>query len=432
MSIGKILKVLPALVFSMMLGVGFLLIIAFPKEDFSKIENRNLSQFPSISKQTITGGDFEKEIEDYLNDHFPFRNKLVSLNTKRELLLGKRMVNGVYYAKDGYLIEYHDENDIDKDMEKNNARILSGAASYFGKKIGNENVKIYLTQTKENALSYLLPGELTPYDGGKMVNRVKKRLKKEGADIKVIDTSLILSDAEGMYYYTDHHWVSDAAKEVYEKWCEDEGEDKRTDIMDKVVVSDSFCGSTYSKVLYSSRKDEIVLYESSSSSSLISVTYPDDSDVDDRDSMYQMDRLSHAQGYEVFFGGNFSDIVIHNDNGNGKRLVIFKDSFANCFVPFLAGHYSDILMIDLRYLDEPIKDVLDGFGEYDDLIFMYNTIKLAQDTDLYKLSEYIEDDGDSFVDKGDSDIVTDDDSDIMIDDDSDIMIDDDSDIMIDD
>ena len=73
MSIGKILKVLPALVFSMMLGVGFLLIIAFPKEDFSKIENRNLSQFPSISKQTITGGDFEKEIEDYLNDHFPFK-----------------------------------------------------------------------------------------------------------------------------------------------------------------------------------------------------------------------------------------------------------------------------------------------------------------------------------------------------------------------
>ena len=62
------------------------------KESYSEFENRYLTKF-SLNN-----------VESYLLDNAPFRNELLKLKNKIELLCGKTLVNGVYVANDDYLL----------------------------------------------------------------------------------------------------------------------------------------------------------------------------------------------------------------------------------------------------------------------------------------------------------------------------------------
>ena len=67
--------------------------------------------------------------------------------------------------------------------------------------------------------------------------------------------------------------------------------------------------------------------------------------------------------YAGFYGGNYGLVHISKSgeeknasvNAGGKLLVI-KDSYANCFVPFLYGHFDDIYMVDLRYFNGNVSE----------------------------------------------------------------------------
>ena len=85
--------------------------------------------------------------------------------------------------------------------------------------------------------------------------------------------------------------------------------------------------------------------------------------------------------YEVFFGGNFSRIVLNTTTLNGKKLLIFKDSFANCFIPLLTPHYETIVIIDPRYFTDDINDILSD-TDFTDLLYLYNVNTFLEDTVL--------------------------------------------------
>ena len=66
------------------------------------------------------------------------------------------------------------------------------------------------------------------------------------------------------------------------------------------------------------------------------------------------------------------------------KMLVIKDSYANCFVPFLAENCSDIDVIDLRYMTNP-ADYVD-VSEYDCVLILYNADNFATDTNLVKLN----------------------------------------------
>ena len=41
-------------------------------------------------------------------------------------------------------------------------------------------------------------------------------------------------------------------------------------------------------------------------------------------------------------------LEIRTDLENDKRLLIYKDDFAECMIPFLIQHYSEICVVDLN------------------------------------------------------------------------------------
>ena len=74
---------------------------------FSESENRILAQKPRFSMESLFSGEYMKDYEEYVNDQFVSRDNWITLKTYTDILLQKKEINGVYLAKDDYLIEQH-------------------------------------------------------------------------------------------------------------------------------------------------------------------------------------------------------------------------------------------------------------------------------------------------------------------------------------
>ena len=64
---------------------------------------------------------------------------------------------------------------------------------------------------------------------------------------------------------------------------------------------------------------------------------------------------------------------------NGRKLLVIKDSYAHCLVPFLSEQYEEIHMVDLRYYRKPLSPIVKEEG-IDEVMFVYGAENLATDT----------------------------------------------------
>ena len=56
-------------------------------KDFSEQENRYLAQMPSFSIEKLLDGEFQIEMDNYINDHFIFRDIWIKIKSGLEMLL---------------------------------------------------------------------------------------------------------------------------------------------------------------------------------------------------------------------------------------------------------------------------------------------------------------------------------------------------------
>ena len=67
---------------------------------------------------------------------------------------------------------------------------------------------------------------------------------------------------------------------------------------------------------------------------------------------------------------------------SGRRLIIFRDSFASSLAPLLAEGYSEIVLADTRYISPSLLgDYIDFDGA--DILFIYST-SLLNSSDILK------------------------------------------------
>ena len=65
---------------------------------------------------------------------------------------------------------------------------------------------------------------------------------------------------------------------------------------------------------------------------------------------------------------------------DGGKLLLIKDSYANCMVPFLAQHFSEIHVVDLRYFNFDVYQYIEE-NDITQLAAVYS-IKQLCDTDV--------------------------------------------------
>ncbi|MCC8073245.1 MAG: hypothetical protein LIO62_03875 [Clostridiales bacterium] len=348
--------------------------ILTPSQEFSYREKRALAQLPSFSISDIFDGYFQEDYEDYIDDQFFARDNWVDFSTQVQLLTGKKDINSVYIGKDDYLLEKYTNADFDEEIVDDNIYYLTDFLNTVCDNIGQEHTDLLFIPGKTTVMQDKLPDNASAYDSTWISSQFDENYTLD------LTQTLIEHSDEYIYYRTDHHWTTLGAYYAYEQFCECKGfEPVQYSVS---TFSDDFFGTTYNKLSLSVESDTVELYdftkdvnivfdngESASNSFYIPEAIEEDNDV-----------------YRVFLGGNTAKIEITTSLDTGRTLLLLKDSFSNCFVPFLANHYDKIIMIDLRYVSDTIWDIIENDNiEYTDVLVMFNYEKFMQDEYLYLL-----------------------------------------------
>ena len=98
-----------------------------------------------------------------------------------------------------------------------------------------------------------------------------------------------------------------------------------------------------------------------------------------------MDKLKQKDKYGVYFGGNHGYVKIENQEATSEdTLLLLKDSFAHSMTPFLMRDYKTILLVDLRYYNESVFDLLQQYPKAEVLV-LYERSNFAKEENLRKL-----------------------------------------------
>ena len=368
------------------LAAFFLISVLKPQSDFSATENRSLEQRPEVCLDDILSGDFQETYENYLNDQFIARDYWVDLAVGCEKLTGQKDVNGIYLGKDGYLLEKYVDGDFDSGIAEDYVGILGDFLNRMTTQYGKEHVSCLLVPGKASALPRKLPAFAKPFGEQEVTDALVDQLEEPEVLLDLTDAMQAHQDAY-IYYRTDHHWTTLGAYYAYEAWCEQTG--RKTPVLsdfDRETVSDSFYGSSYNKCHQRVTADTIELFHGSGEQR-IHVNRNDGEQ--ESDSWYVRDALEESDQYQVFFDGNTAKITVDTGIEGKGTLLLVKDSYANCFVPFLAEDYSRIVMVDLRYSSDCIADVMAEYPDITDVMVLYNIEKFLQsNSNIELLEEY--------------------------------------------
>lgn len=337
----------------------------------SENENRILQQNPEFTINRLFNGQYTKEYENYISDQFILRDNWISLKVKTDQIMLKKDINGVYIGKDNYLLEKHNKNDIETEQLQLNINRLTQMCD----KYKDKNIRIMTVPSAAAILSEKLPDFAPFYDDNKITEMIKSQLNDKNI---ILDTASILQEHkdEYIYYKTDHHWTSLGAYYAYTQWAQSIGiTPLNQSEFDIKILSDEFYGTIHSKLNINTHADTIKAYYPKNK---IDYTIKYNLENKQFDTVYNMDALKTKDKYSVFLNGNNAIAQISTNINNNRNLLIIRDSFANCFVPFALNHFENISVIDLRYYNAGIEQYIND-NNITDILILYNTIKFAQD-----------------------------------------------------
>ncbi|KAJ51071.1 hypothetical protein BD780_000191 [Clostridium tetanomorphum] len=374
----NIYKCIMSLLLIMYIGSIIVFNLIIPNKAFSESENRPLEQKPNFSIESVIKGRFISNYEKYISDQFPFRDFWIGVKSDTEKILGKKENNEVYLGKDGYLIQK-----FNKPLDENFKSKINSINAFANSNL-NINTYFMLVPNSVKVLEERLPSFAPSADQLIYINKVKNALNK---DIKFIDVynTLYSKKNEYIFYKTDHHWTTKGSYYAYKKLAKEMAlTPYNKDYFEVKKVTDSFYGSLYSKGGFRDiTPDSIELYIPKEKHNF-KVWYSDSNTT--TNSLYKIDNLNKKDKYTVFLNSNHPLIKIKSDISNNKKLLLIKDSYANSFIPFLAEHYSEIYVVDLRYYDENLNTLIKA-NNIDDNLILYNVNTFFEDESVNNINQ---------------------------------------------
>lgn len=201
--------------------------------------------------------------------------------------------------------------------------------------------------------------------------------------IRKIDAYHVLLNGTEDYIYnrTDPRWTCYGAYSVYRSAIQKMGFAPIS--YDQFVVNhaDTFRGSLYQTCLYEKVMPDILdVYTCSSGSQITEMTALLPDDTEEARSLYQMPSDADDP-YDYYLGGECDKLEIQTDLNNGKKLLLIKDSNADCMVPFLLQHYSELAAVDIEDTSRPLGELVD-VSAYSQVLVLCDADTLA-DSQLF-------------------------------------------------
>lgn len=346
-----------------------------PDRSYSSSENRNLELRPTMTWETILSGRYQERYEAFTEDQFPFRDGWIQLKTTTDRLTGKKEFNGIYLGKNGYLIQNFTE------PKKEAKDQMFDAVKEFSENHSKLRQYALIAPTAVSVLSDKLPKHAPVGDQNAYLDQTAKNFSEAG--ITVIDIRENMKAAakeKQLYYKTDHHWTTDGAYIAYRAFANAADLDGKNTKYRRLQVSDSFCGMLAASGGFSeSKTDDIYIYLPKGKEINYVVSYEEEQEKSA--SFYRTENLNVRDQYTLFLNGNHALVRITTNAESKDTLLILKDSYANCFVPFLTGDYAEIILVDPRYYADDLETLIKS-EQVTDLLYLYNANTLSQDSNL--------------------------------------------------
>ncbi len=410
-----------ARVFFVVLFAGAIIsMLIFLRPTYSDSEQRNLTKFPKFTFKALVTGDYFDGITLWFSDTFPFRDKFITLNSYMKNSFGdsKVQIHGDVEKGDNIpeappavsdteIVEPPVDNPAEQkplvppkyeqNIEQIGAILLIDDAAYEYYNFNLEAANLYssyisraasLLKEKANVYSIVAPnsmGVVAPEDVVSQINTSDQKKAIEylyscmSEDVKHVDvySALKKHKSEYIYFRTDHHWTARGAYYAYAEFMK--ASDRKPTLLSEFeeYIFPDYLGSFYNgsgkKVQLASNPDTVYAYRSKSTENIY---------VYDIDRQYESkiirdaSTMSSGNKYLTFICGDRPLSVIENPNApEGSVCTVVKDSYGNCFVPFVAENYSKVYIVDYRYFSQIDSRTLAQFvadTATQDVIFLNN------------------------------------------------------------
>ena len=350
------------------------IITLFSKDKkINEIENKILTQFPRISFENISNKNFMKNLDEYVSDQFPLRSNFIKLKNTYNYIIGQREFRNIYVGKNNRLMEKYTFNKeaVDENISnilklssymykkqniKSTLMVVPTSIAFYQKYLPqfsiSDNQKDSLNYIKNSFLNYNYLSFYTPYD---ILNKNKDKY---------------------IYYNTDHHWTQLGAYLSYLDMFNYKYNDKII-FNNYNEVSDNFYGTYYSKALLPIIKGDSIYSYSNFNNFKIEVDFDKTYNT-----LYDYDKLNYKNKYQYFLHGDPAFAIINGNKNKSNEIIVFKDSYAHNFLPFLTNNYSKIHIVDPRYYNIDLEDYLSKNPNINEALFINNIQSF--NFDLYK------------------------------------------------
>lgn len=362
------------------IGIIWAIILVFTIADlvneergYSDLEQRFLAVRPVFSQNALIDGQYASAYEEYAADQFVSRDRWIRIHTGLDIAQQKSEINGVYLAKDGYLMEQHGSSEYPE-------ALVNGRVASLKKLVKKWDALVMLVPSADAVLTDKLPAYADSYDQNSLLEKVRSSV---GAEQFVDVYSALKEHAdEEIYYRTDPRWTSLGAYYGFRAWAGAAGKFPYRYSVDKMeTVSEDFEGELRSRIDIKGKQDTIRFFPETILRPVV-ITY-EDGTVTDR--LYRESYLDTKEQYGFFPGGEHAVLEIDTGYKDSGTLFLIKDSFGDCLIPLLTTRYEKIYVVDLRYFEGKLYDLMEQCEPETrmDVLLVYNCIEFLEEFKYY-------------------------------------------------
>ena len=188
---------------------------------------------------------------------------------------------------------------------------------------------------------------------------------------------------EYLYFRTDHHWTQLGAYYGYVEFCKARGfEPVALDQFDRADYT-GYLGSFYTatnSAALAANPDTVEAYIPRADVNL-SFTQTDGQTVESWPLIADGEQYDTTSKYIAYCAGDQPyEEIVNNDMAEGPSIVVVKESFGNCFLPFLVNHYKTVYVVDYRSYNGTVTDLVNSTGATD--VLLLNNISMTRNEGL--------------------------------------------------
>lgn len=350
-------------------------------------ENRQLAQFPDFSWSSLAANEWTVKYEEYVQDQFLLRHEWIVLKSVAESVLLRTENNGVVYGADDYQFAKFMALPAGTDTSTTQlAQNIGFVQRFIGRHPGK--VSVMIVPSAANILADKLPAGVPLLDENPYLDALPAQL--EGANVLDIRPAFRQnSAAQQLYYRTDHHWTTDGAWLAYRTVAPALGLGAFDTAQHTAVDSPGFYGTNFNKSLkYDTVPDTLRYYPLDLPLTVKQFALDGSEYAAESGPLYDLDKLATRDQYAMFLRGNNGYSTIPGTGPAERRILVLKDSYANCFVPFLTADYGQVDVVDLRTWKYNVENLINMF-DYDDILLLYSFQNFASETSVFYLNAMV-------------------------------------------